>query len=132
METLIKLLSNKVTFFVMYVMFMIPTYVLPYVGSNSMIAYSDAMNASSGGPGILPSKLFHLAALAALCLFAFLRGRMAGKTWLVALPILATIFDFVPTLNWVPLVPTVMHLLTLFIGISSASVVQSVQADVAS
>lgn len=129
LDGLNNLLANKGVFFVMYMLMMIPTYVLPYFGSNSLISHGiDAISASAGGPTMLPIKLIHLGALAALCVFAFLRGRMAGKPWLVALPILATIFDFVPTLNWVPLVPTVMHILTLFIGISSSSLIQVQQA----
>ncbi|AUX69475.1 hypothetical protein CHX26_08215 [Porphyrobacter sp. HT-58-2] len=106
---------------------MFPTYVLPYFGSNSAVvnaglAAADAM--AGGGNGLNILMFVHLACLGGLVLISWLRGAVVDKGWLVIFPILAAVFDMVPGLNWIPLIPTGMHLAAIIVGVSSKSVTQ--------
>jgi len=58
-----------------------------------------------------------------LCLVARVRGICIGKNWLVIFPALAIVFDFVPGLNSIPLIPTIMHLLAITMGVFGVAVV---------
>ena len=53
-----------------------------------------------------------------LCGLTWLRGGLIDKRWLVIFPILAAFFDLVPGFNWIPLVPTVMHLLAIILAVA--------------
>ncbi len=106
-------MKNTAIFIISYVVFMIPTYILPYFGSNSAVVSAVAAKAHF----INPAMIIHLAFLAGLIILARLRGKAIDKQWLITFPILATVFDFVPFLSWIPLVPTVMHLLAIILGV---------------
>jgi hypothetical protein len=111
---------NGFLFFLGYVLFMVPTYVLPWLGSNSFVlqglAYS--VNPKSTGPlGLL--TVLHLVSLLMLVGLASARGRANGRAYLVVLPIIAATFDMVPILSLIYFVPTVMHIVTLVLGLSS-------------
>lgn len=108
-------MKNTATFVIAYVICMIPTYILPYFGSNSAIVGAVAASAHF----INPLMLIHLAFMAGLIAIARFRGNAIDKQWLIVFPILATVFDFVPFLSWIPLVPTVMHLLAIILGVIS-------------
>ncbi len=109
-----KFLGNILVFVTLYILFMIPTYLLPYLGSNSIVT---GVLAADGV--VNPTLWLHLGALVALVFVAWFRGLALGKGWLVTFPILAGIFDFIPILNWLPLVPTVFHLVTIIVGVTS-------------
>jgi hypothetical protein len=116
MSFLLKMIANTPTYVALYLLFMVPTYLLPYFGSNSA-----ALNAygKSVGMGFLPAFWFHLVLLLILCALAWARGTYVAKTWLVVFPIIALAFDLVAGLNFVPFVPTVMHLCAIIIGVKS-------------
>ena len=120
MSSLIKLIANAPTYVVLYLLFMVPTYLLPYIGSNSV-----ALNASgqAAGIGFSPAFWLHLTMLLILCVLAWARGTYVAKTWLVVFPIIALVFDLVAGLNLVPFVPTVMHLCAIIVGVSSQKAV---------
>ncbi len=67
MASLIKVIANAPTYVVLYLLFMVPTYLLPYVGSNSA-----ALNAagSVSGLGLSPAFWLHLGILLILCVLA--------------------------------------------------------------
>lgn len=109
-------LGNKVVFAALYIILMIPTYLLPFLGSNSALIWAGA--AESGT--ILPQTVFHLLALLGLIIITWIRGTLIDKKWLVIFPILATVFDFVPGLSLVPLVATAMHLIVIVVGVSQS------------
>lgn len=48
-----------------------------------------------------------------------------GKQWLVTFPILALCFDLLPGLNYVPMIPTVMHIVTIGLGVASPPVTKT-------
>lgn len=117
-----KYVANGPTFVIVYVIAMIPTYLLPYAGSNSF-----AMNSAGSalGVGISPQFFMHLIALLILCAIGWIRGGYVGKQWLVTFPILALCFDLLPGLNYVPMIPTVMHIVTIGLGVASPPVTKT-------
>ena len=117
-----KLIANAPIFVSLYVLLMIPTYLLPYSGSNSLFVNSMVAGMASVYNQSTPLSMYvasfaHVACLLLLAMLAFFRGKHFGKTWIVVLPVLALIFDFVPGFSLIPLVPTVMHLATIIIGV---------------
>lgn len=65
-----KYLANGAVFATLYIIFMIPTYLLPYFGSNSSL--STMVIASTDGP--ILQTIHHLGALAILIVITWLRG----------------------------------------------------------
>ena len=117
-----KFLGNAVVFVILYVLFMLPTYYLPYVGSNSAVVGALGQVGAAGAnmsplAGVNPAFWLHLGSLVILMVIAWFRGAVVDKPWLIIFPIVAAIFDLAPTLNLIPLVPTVMHLLAIILGV---------------
>ncbi len=106
-------MTNALLYIVGYLALMVPTYVLPYFGSNSVIVNSIG---AAAGRGMTPFWWLHVWALVMLTLMAFARGKRISKTFIVAFPITAAVFDMTPGLSLVPFVPTVMHLIGLVLG----------------
>lgn len=113
-----RLLKITPVFLVAYVLLMIPTYVLPMFGSNSSLA-TLVGGAVGGMGGMFPPQWWaHVFILAVLVVIAWTRGMsFVGKSYLPALAFLAALFDMVPGLRMIPLVPTILHVLTLVLGI---------------
>jgi len=108
-----KFLGNTVVFVILYVIFMLPTYYLPYLGSNSAVIGALGATAEAG---INPAFWPHLGALIILIIIMWFRSVLVDAKWLVLFPILATIFDLAPALSSIPFIPTVMHLLAIIFG----------------
>lgn len=120
-----RAIGNTAIFVIAYIILMIPTYVLPYFGSNSAIV--GALSAALGlGP--TPQWWMHMWCLATLIILAWMRGSYAGRAYLPIFPILATVFDLTPVINNIPLVPTTMHLLAIILGVMSKE--PAVEADI--
>lgn len=109
-----EIIGNTVVFVIIYILFMLPTYYLPYLGSNS---FSLSAIGVAVGAGINPVFWLHLASLMVLAFVAWFRGILIDKKWLTIFPVLATVFDMAPVLSSIPLVPTVMHLLAIIQGV---------------
>jgi len=112
---IMRTVGSTVGFALLYVALMVPTYVLPYLGSNSALA--GAFGAVVG-KGVMPQTWAHLWFLASLILIAWMRGASTDKGFLPAISFCAALFDMTPVLNVIPLVPTVLHVVTLAIGVS--------------
>lgn len=110
---MLRILTTTVGFLISYLVLMIPTYLLPYAGSNSSIINGMA---ALFGRGPTPQWWIHFWCLFMLILLGHVRGRLVGKPYLLVFPILALVFDLTPGLSAIPLVPTVMHLLCLILG----------------
>lgn len=110
------IVGNTVVFALLYIVFMIPTYILPYFGSNS--SFFITAWASEGHLSEIPQFLMHITALILLMVITWFRGSLIDKKWLLIFPILAAVFDFIPGLSSIPLVPTIMHLLAIILGVS--------------
>lgn len=93
---------------------MVPTYVMPYFGSNSAIINGVA---AGTGVGMTPMWWAHAWCLAMLVVIAWLRGARIGKSFLPFLSITAGLFDMTPVLSVIPFVPTVFHVITLVLGV---------------
>lgn len=110
-----KYLGNNIVFVVIYLVFMGPTYLLPYVGSNSSITAAVSV---AGEQGLLPATIFHFICLVVLIVVTWFRGTLVKAQWIVILPIIAAIFDMAPGLSLIPMVPTIMHIFALIKGAS--------------
>jgi hypothetical protein len=119
---------KTVEYVVYYIICMIPTYILPYMGSNSMFT---AGVQQMGNKGSVALTLFcvHAVILCMACWLAWMRGKTTQKTWLVVFPILATVFDLVPFLSMIPLVPTAMHLCAIIVGVQPPRQTQDQQSS---
>lgn len=123
MEQLRKILASGPSYVGLYILFMIPTYILPYFGSNSFVANATLAaidEAAGGGNGLNLLLYVHLVSLGALALIAWLRGSEIGKVWIVTFPIIAGVFDIMPGLSMIPLVPTAMHIGAIIMGVSTS------------
>ena len=112
-----RLLLNPVFFVIGYTVFMAPTYILPYLGSNSSLINTMGV---AVGAGLNPHLLGHVAVLAVLVLMTWLRGRLIQKHWLLALPIAASLFDLLPGLSLIPMIPTFLHIVTIVLGVKES------------
>jgi len=76
-----------------------------------------------------PSFWLQVFILVALIALAWTRGTVVGKKgWLCVFPALALVFDIVPLLSMIPLIPTVMHLFAIILGVSAERPVPGVAA----
>jgi hypothetical protein len=100
-------------FVIAYLALMVPTYLLPYLGSNSSVV--NTFSASTGMGLTIPWYL-HVWCLAMLVILSWVRGRRIGKSYLPVFPVLAGVFDMVPGLSLIPLIPTVLHILAIVLG----------------
>jgi hypothetical protein len=109
-----KLLHSRMLFVALYLLAAVPTYILPYFGSNSTI-----MNATGAamGLGAQPTFWFHVLALYTLFAITWLRGAYTGRSWIAIFPFFAALFDLVPLLNWVFLIPTAFHVTAMVMGV---------------
>ena len=110
-------LAHPVVYFVLYILLVIPTYFLPYLGSNSAVGIASV----AATRGISPLFVLHFAFLTSLVVLAWMRGAQIRRKWLTVFPGLALVFDLTPGLNWIPIIPTTMHLLAIIIGAVPAS-----------
>lgn len=108
-----KLFRNTAIFVVVYIIGMLPTYILPYFGSNSLIISAVA---AAVGFGLSPQTWAHLWSLAFLIAITWARGPFAGRGYLVVFPVLAAAFDMVPFLSMIPFVPTILHIIAIVLG----------------
>lgn len=110
------LMSNSTLFVLTYVLLLLPTYFLPYLGSNSAVINSAA---AASGAGLSPLFLLHAAALLLLIATAWARGNAISKSSLPGLSFAAALFDLLPGLNLIPMIPTLFHLLVIIFGLQN-------------
>ncbi len=113
-------ITHPITYAALYVTGMLPTYVLPFLGSNAALFRGSARALGvrdTTTPGLFAA---HLACLLALCALAVGRGGAVRRRWLVVFPALALVFDLTPGLSLIPLVPTGLHLAAVVLGVAAA------------
>jgi len=108
-----KLFNNAAVYVISYLVLMVPTYILPYFGSNSALIGAAS---AAAGVGSYPLFWLHAMFLFALCVIAWARGGCVKKNWLAVLPGLATFFDLMPGFSWIPLLPTGLHVAAIITG----------------
>ena len=111
-------ISKTVSFILFYLIFLAPTYILPYFGSNSVIMDSAAK--AGGYEGLNVGFYFHVFCPLFLVYIAWARTSRLTKNYLFAFPIIALGFDMIPVLSSIPFIPSIMHMLTLILGITLA------------
>ncbi|MFN3453765.1 MAG: hypothetical protein ACK41T_02320 [Pseudobdellovibrio sp.] len=126
-----NLMKTPILFITAYMPLLIATYILPYMGSNSYLlsgmARAGEKLAKTNG-AVMPETLsasttlslltfVHIGALLGLVAIAFYRGKNINKSWIWCLPLIAGFFDMTPVLNYIPFVPTLFHIMTLFFGV---------------
>ncbi len=109
-----KLFQSSAAFVIAYVLLMLPTYLLPYLGSNSTLANGAAMAIGLSMP---PTWWTHCWSLFMLMAIAQGRGEVIGKQYLPLFPMIAMAFDLAPVLSMIPLVPTIFHLIAIGLGV---------------
>ena len=115
---------TRVGFLLFYLLGMLPTYILPYFGSNSTVLQGVSALATHSNFGLTWTVL-HLGALASLVYVAYARSVTTGKMMVVALPVVAAVFDMTPILSAIPLVPTILHVVALVLGFGGDDVESS-------
>lgn len=108
-----EVLKNPVIFFLVYLVFVIPTYVLPYFGSNSLLV--SGLIAASGGSN--PFFWMHLWCLSVVIVITWWRGYITNAAWIAIFPVIGTIFDLTPGFTLFFLLPTLMHVLAIVFGV---------------
>lgn len=121
-----RLFRNTTAFVVSYLILLVPTYVLPMIGSNSSIINGISLAA---GHGMTPQWWVHAWCLVMLILLAWLRGDFIGRKYLPIFPVLAAVFDLTPVLNMIPLMPTVFHVVTIILAVQVVTQLQGELAD---
>jgi len=115
--SLVRLLGNGLVFFVLYILCMLPSYFLPFFGSNSALLGGLTL---ASGAGINPATIIHAGSLVLLIVITWIRGNYLDRGWLIIFPVLASVFDLIPGINNIPLIPTLMHILAIIVGIIPA------------
>lgn len=109
-----RFIAHPAIYVALYLVLMLPTYFLPYLGSNSAVLNTAGL---ASGVGMHPLFWVHLLFLGAIVALAWVRGTRTGRRWIIVFPVLAAVFDLTPGLSFIPLVPTVMHLLAIILGV---------------
>ena len=94
--------------------FLIP-FVLTYIVG--WLSTFMGMGVGSMGAAWLLTKAFLVVLYVCMIAASLLRGVANGSKWAVVFPIAAGIFDIVPPLSLVPLVPTVLNIIALIMGV---------------
>lgn len=109
-----NILKYRVVFFLLYALLAIPTYILPYFGSNSSVF---AAIGTLAGVGLMPQTWLHICCLVGLVLLAWLRGALARKGFIAIAPTMAAAADMLPGLNVIPLLPSFFHFVSVLLGL---------------
>ncbi len=96
-------------FFYAYTLLIIPSYILPWMGSNSMMANIFSNQARWGFS-------VHALSLGLAVAVSFLRGWQIKKPELGTISLAALGCDLIPIINLVPLIPSLFHGLTILLG----------------
>jgi len=117
-----KALDNAAVFVTTYIIFMLPTYFLPYLRTSSSALYG----LEEAGANVFNFAFFiHLASMIVLCWICLVRGAIVGKNWLFILPMVAFAFEFISKLSVIPYIPSMYHVLAIVVGATSANVLAS-------
>lgn len=112
-----KIFEKTPVFVISYLLAMLPTYVLPWLGSNSSAMQGLAASTrDSGGDAVNMLFLIHLACLIFMVVITWIKGKSNDRGWIAIFPVVAAVFDMLPGLSLIPLIPTIMHVLAIIFG----------------
>jgi hypothetical protein len=116
---------SSMKFLAIYLVLMTPTYVMRMGAITA--GFDEAMKGGSAdGIGAAANFMLFIC-LSGLCLVTYLRGKTVGKKHLVAFPTVALVVDLI--LPFVLFVPTIMHIITLVLGVPDKKVAEISNAD---
>ncbi|WP_144391969.1 hypothetical protein [Pleionea sediminis] len=102
-------------FLLIYLIAMIPTYLYRLGLMQSLIQESGyAMSNDELFEKALMVQVLLTISYLIMCIGTYLRGRKVGKSFIVIFPSIGALFDILIVI--VPFVPTIMNLMTLFVG----------------
>lgn len=130
-----KATKSPALYVLIYLPIMALTYVLPYFGSNSLMAAvlvdsakhipkEAGFTITASQPSLAPYTILHILCLSLLVGLAFYRGKFIQRNWLWVVALMAALFDMMPVLSLIPFVPTLFHLATLGFGVFTAQELQ--------
>ena len=109
-----KIFEKTPAFVISYLLAMLPTYLLPYFGSNSAaIQGIGTVTRDQGGDLVGTLFFIHIGCLAFLIAITWIKGKASNRGWIAVFPVVAAFFDMLPGLSLIPLVPTLMHVLAI-------------------
>lgn len=116
-----NLMKSTGAFVAVYILVALLTYILPYFGSNSVVANAAGglVDVASGGKTSMFTHfpfLLHAFCLIVLCVISFMRGGWIGRKWIIVFPLIALFFDLTPGLSSIPFIPTILHIVVLILG----------------
>lgn len=114
-----KALDSAAVFVTTYIIFMLPTYFIPYLRTSSSAFYG----LDDAGTNVFNFPFFiHLTSMVVLCGICLVRGIVVGKNWLILLPMVAFAFEFISKLSVIPYIPTMYHILAIIVGATSTNI----------
>lgn len=99
-----------------YLVAILLTYILPYWGSNAWSLKQVAHATNSDTSSFAIFFTIHLVVYLFMGVLTAIAGKNTNKMWLVGFPIMAGIFDLAPTLNLIPLIPSILNIVALVIS----------------
>lgn len=114
---------SNTKFLTIYLIFMVPTYIYRFALIGAALENEDpeAMGAAM--------YVWMFISYAAMAFVSYRRGKAIDKGHLVAFPIVGAVFDII--LVFVPLIPTVMNIITIVIGMEDSKPVENHQPKTA-
>lgn len=113
---------SNTKFLIIYVIFMIPTYFWRYAFIGA--AFKDDANIDGLGNTM---DILMILSYAIMTYVTYSRGKAIGKGYLAAFPIVGAVFDFI--LIFIPLVPTVMNIITIVLGMPNNKLSDTSRSD---
>lgn len=104
---------SNTKFLIIYLCIMITTYMWRFAAFGA--AMEDGADVDAVGDTM---NFLMFASYAGMAWVAYARGKAIGKNYLVAFPIVGGVFDLI--LVFIPLVPTVMNIITIVVGMPDA------------
>ncbi len=114
-----KIFSNPAGYAIFYVCLAVPTYIIPWIKPGVMSKAAEASGYANGASAVASVyTVIQLCLFAGLVWAAHVRGQKTNKSYLKYFALTAGVFDLVPLLSFIPLVPSVMHAMCMGMGLS--------------
>lgn len=108
---------DRALFLLFYTLAAFPTYILPWIkgftGGLALMGATPVMGAAAS------LYVLHAGLLFVCIVAAYLRSKTNKSAALPFLPAAAAAFDLIPGLNFIPFVPSVLHIFALIVGYGS-------------
>jgi uncharacterized membrane protein YhaH (DUF805 family) len=116
---------SSTKFFIIFILAMIPTYIYRWIFfAGNVAAFTNPAMRGRANQGFLDSMelMFYFLMLVSyitMIYVSYKRGEDIGKSFLIAFPIVAAVFDLI--LDFVPFVPTIFNILTIVFALIAST-----------